>query len=171
MSVENADGLDFTSQGNVAVLDGGPCAIGLESTVVDLCGASPALLRQGGITEEELTAVVGKLATGDGGQPDAPRSPGQLLSHYAPDRRLRIDAQSVAPDEALLAFGPAPLPGAAITENLSATGDLAEAAANLFVMLRLLDRPEIAGIAALTVPDRGIGRAINDRLRRAAAAG
>lgn len=153
------------------VLDGGPCDIGLESTVVDLCGALPALLRQGGITEEALTTVVGKLASGGGGQPDAPRSPGQLLSHYAPERRLRVDARSVAPDEALLAFGPAPLPGAAITENLSAAGDLAEAAANLFAMLRRLDRPDVAGIAAMPVPDRGIGRAINDRLRRAAAAG
>lgn len=162
---------DAAGNALAVVLDGGPCAIGLESTVVDLCGAPPALLRQGGITEEALTAVVGKLATGDGGQPDAPRSPGQLLSHYAPERRLRVDAQSVAPDEALLAFGPAPLPGAAITENLSAAGNLAEAAANLFVMLRRLDRPDVAGIAAMTVPDRGIGRAINDRLRRAAAAG
>jgi L-threonylcarbamoyladenylate synthase len=156
------------------VLDGGPCAIGLESTVVDLCGARPLLLRQGGVTEEELAAIVGSLAveTGsvgaDGGDA-APRSPGQLLSHYAPERRLRIEATTVAPDEALLAFGPEPLKGAAFTENLSPRGDLGEAAANLFAALRRLDRADVVGIAAMPVPDRGLGRAINDRLRRAAA--
>ncbi len=169
--VDGFAGVTDAGEALAMVLDGGPCAIGLESTVVDLCGPLPALLRQGGITQEALAEVVGRLATGDDGQPDAPRSPGQLLSHYAPERRLRVDARSVAPDEALLAFGPAPLPGAAITENLSAAGDLAEAAANLFAMLRRLDRPDVAGIAAMTVPDRGLGRAINDRLRRAAAAG
>jgi L-threonylcarbamoyladenylate synthase len=156
------------------VLDGGPCAIGLESTVVDLCGTRPVLLRQGGIPEEELSAVLGPLAveTGslgaDGGEA-APRSPGQLLSHYAPERRLRIEATTVAPDEALLAFGPEPLGGAAVTENLSPRGDLDEAAANLFAALRRLDRADVTGIAAMKVPDRGLGRAINDRLRRAAA--
>ncbi len=170
------DGIAATDESSplALVLDGGPCAIGLESTVVDLCGARPVLLRQGGITEEELAATVGPLAvetqTAATGKDDAaPRSPGQLLSHYAPARRLRIDATDVAPGEALLAFGRNPLAGAAVTENLSPTGDLTEAAANLFAALRRLDRPEVAGIAAMTVPDRGLGRAINDRLRRAAA--
>jgi L-threonylcarbamoyladenylate synthase len=151
------------------VLDGGPCAIGLESTVVDLSGERPMLLRHGGVTEEELTALIGPLtqATVDDGL--APRAPGQLLSHYAPDRPLRLDATTVAPDEALLAFGPNPPSGAAITANLSPAGDLTEAAANLFALLRRLDRPEVARIAVMKVPERGLGRAINDRLRRAAA--
>lgn len=177
-----ADGFAASDDGFAAVessplalvLDGGPCAIGLESTVVDLRGARPALLRQGGITEEELAAAVGPLAVetrtvAAGDDDGAPRSPGQLLSHYAPVRPLRIDATEVAPGEALLAFGRSPLAGAAITENLSPTGDLTEAAANLFAALRRLDRADVAGIAAMTVPDRGLGRAINDRLRRAAA--
>jgi L-threonylcarbamoyladenylate synthase len=166
--VDGFAGLGDAGGALALVLDGGRCAIGLESTVVDLCGARPALLRQGGVTEEALAAAIGPLAIDDGEEPAAPRSPGQLLSHYAPERKLRIDAQSVAPDEALLAFGPAPLTGAAVTENLSPTGDLSEAAANLFALLRRLDRPDVTGIAAMPVPERGLGRAINDRLRRAA---
>lgn len=161
------------------VIDGGPCPIGLESTVIDLCGPLPTVLRPGAVTEEQLAAVIGPLAApppgadrtsaDGGGTALAPRSPGQLASHYAPDRPLRIEAASVRPDEALLAFGPQPLRGAALTENLSPTGDLTEAAANLFALLRRLDRAEVSGIAVMPIPDRGLGRAINDRLRRAAA--
>ena len=151
------------------VLDGGPCPVGLESTVVDLCGDRPTLLRHGGVTEEELTALLGPLATATIDDGLAPRAPGQLLSHYAPDRPLRLEATTVAPDEALLAFGPNPPSGAAIAANLSPAGDLTEAAANLFALLRRLDRPEVARIAVMKVPERGLGRAINDRLRRAAA--
>jgi L-threonylcarbamoyladenylate synthase len=151
------------------VLDGGPCAIGLESTVVDLSGDRPVLLRHGGVTEEELTALIGPLAAATIDDGLAPRAPGQLLSHYAPERPLRLEATTVAPDEALLAFGPNPPAGGAIVANLSPTGDLTEAAANLFALLRRLDRPEVARIAVMKVPERGLGRAINDRLRRAAA--
>ena len=94
---------------------------------------------------------------------------GQLASHYAPSRPVRLAATSVQPDEGLLAFGPSPLPGARLTLNLSPSGDLTEAAANLFAQLRALDRPEIARIAVMPIPQTGLGLAINDRLRRAAA--
>lgn len=154
-----------------AILDGGPCPIGVESTVVDLTGATARLLRPGGVTEEELAAVIGPVA------PAAPildesarRSPGMLTSHYAPDLPLRLEATAPRPGEALLAFGPNPPDGNAVaTANLSPAGDLKEAAANLFAMLRALDRSGAAGIAVMPIPDRGLGRAINDRLRRAAA--
>jgi L-threonylcarbamoyladenylate synthase len=151
------------------ILDGGPCAIGLESTVLDVT-ATPRLLRPGGVTRDALEAVIGPLAdprTPAGADPR--RSPGQLATHYAPARPLRLDATAVGADEALLAFGPRPLPGAARTLNLSPSGDLAEAAANLFAMLRALDLPEFRAIAVMSVPGRGLGEAIRDRLRRAAA--
>ncbi len=149
------------------ILDGGPCPIGIESTVVDLSGATPTLLRPGAVPEEEIAAVVGALAPAARTGPK--RSPGQLDSHYAPDLPMRLEATDVRPGEALLAFGPHPPAGAAETANLSASGDLSEAAANLFSMLRAFDRPRFTGIAVMPVPDRGLGRAINDRLRRAAA--
>ncbi len=152
------------------VLDGGPCSVGVESTVIDLCGPAPALLRPGGVAVEEIAEITGPLADAAGADAAAaPRSPGQLLSHYAPERPLRLDATSVEADEALLAFGPNPPGGAAVMENLSVAGDLTEAAANLFALLRRLDRPGISRIAVMPVPERGLGRAINDRLRRAAA--
>ncbi len=151
------------------VLDGGPCAVGLESTVVDLCRAPAALLRHGGITEEALAAEIGPLSAASVDDAMAPHAPGMLPSHYAPELPLRLDATAVESDEALLAFGPDPLPGAAVTANLSLGGDLEEAAANLFALLRDLDRAGLRGIAAMAIPERGLGRAINDRLRRAAA--
>ena len=152
------------------ILDGGPCAIGLESTVLDLTATPPRLLRPGGVTREALAAAIGPLA--DPGVPSGTtprRSPGQLASHYAPARPLRLDVTSVAADEALLAFGPDPLLGAARALNLSASGDLTEAATNLFAMLRALDRPQFRAIAVMPVPAHGLGEAIRDRLRRAAA--
>jgi L-threonylcarbamoyladenylate synthase len=149
------------------ILDGGSCAVGLESTVLDLTGPRPALLRPGGATVEALAEVLGPIATG-AIDPRAPRSPGQLASHYAPRLPLRMNAVTVQPDEALLAFGPHPPSGFAEILNLSPSGDLGEAAANFFAMLRRLDRPEYAGIAAMPIPDDGLGRAINDRLRRGA---
>lgn len=159
-----ADGL----AGRLAlVLDGGPCAIGLESTVVDATGERAVLLRPGGVTLEALEQVAGPVITPES-DPDAPTSPGQLASHYAPALPVRLNAADVRPGEALLAFGPA-LPGAAITLTLSETGNLEEAAANLFALLRALDRPGLAGIAVMPVPEAGLGLAINDRLRRAAA--
>ncbi|MGB8182242.1 MAG: L-threonylcarbamoyladenylate synthase [Stellaceae bacterium] len=148
-----------------AVLDGGPCRVGIESTVIDLSEPTPALLRPGGVTREQLEVVLGRLA--DTGNSGAPRSPGMLERHYAPARPLRLVATTVTPDEALLAFG-APLPGAAATVNLSPTRDLTEAAANLFAALRKLDQPRFKAIAVMPIPETGLGAAINDRLRRAA---
>ena len=146
-----------------AILDGGPCAIGLESTVVDLSTDTPTLLRPGGITREAIEAVIGPLALSDGSE-DAPRSPGMLKRHYAPMIPLRLNAEKPEPGEALLAFGPSV---SARHANLSRSGDLNEAAANLFAMLHMLDQPGLKGIAVMPIPDTGLGIAINDRLKRA----
>jgi len=154
--------------GRVAiVLDDGPTVIGLESTVVDLSRAEARLLRPGGLTAEEIEAVIGPLAAAEAVA--APRSPGMLESHYAPSLPLRLEAASVAADEALLAFGPRVPGGAHKTLNLSPAGDLTQAAANLFAHLRRLDASGARRIAVMAVPEEGLGRAINDRLRRAAA--
>jgi L-threonylcarbamoyladenylate synthase len=150
-----------------AVLDGGPCSVGIESTVLDLSGLRPTLLRPGGIALEALEAILGPIAMA-GDDAAAPRAPGMLASHYAPSLPLRLDATEVAPGEALLAFGDGAPEGAAQTLWLSRSGDLTEAAANLFAMLRALDRPDFAGIAVMPIPEHGLGRAINDRLKRAA---
>lgn len=151
--------------GDVAmILDGGPCRIGIESTVLDLSGERAAILRPGGVTAAAIAAVVGPLSVaGDG----AIRSPGMLSRHYAPSRPLRLDAREARPGEALLGFGANAPPRAAL--NLSPAGDVREAAANLFAMLRALDRPEFTAIAVMPIPEDGLGVAINDRLRRAAA--
>lgn len=153
------------------ILDGGPCAVGLESTVLDLTTPVPTLLRPGGATREAIEAAIGPVALSDAlpSGEAARRSPGQLASHYAPARPVRLGATSVAGDEALLAFGPRSPAGARRTLNLSPAGDLTEAAANLFAHLRALDRPDVARIAVMPVPETGLGLAINDRLRRAAA--
>jgi L-threonylcarbamoyladenylate synthase len=145
-----------------AVLDAGPCAVGIESTVLDLTGDKPRLLRPGGVTAEQVAAIVGPVAAPDEA---TVRSPGMLAQHYAPALPLRLDATSAKPGEALLGFGPS----AAATLNLSPGGDLVEAASHLFAYLRALDRPEFSGIAVMPVPAHGLGAAINDRLRRAAA--
>jgi L-threonylcarbamoyladenylate synthase len=153
------------------ILDGGPCLVGLESTVLDLTTATPTLLRPGGATREAIEAAIGPVALSDA-MPSgnaARKSPGQLESHYAPARPLRLNATSVGADEGLLAFGPNPPVGAMLAYNLSPRGDLAEAAANLFAQLRSLDRPGIGRIAVMAIPQTGLGLAINDRLRRAAA--
>ncbi len=147
----------------VAVLDGGPCSVGLESTVLDLTGA-PAVLRPGAITAEQLTAIVGPLSAPGGG---TARSPGMMARHYAPARPLRLCATSAQPGEAWLGFGP---DAAGATLNLSPRGDLTEAAANLFAYLRKLDCAPHIGIAVSPIPERGLGVAINDRLRRGATA-
>jgi L-threonylcarbamoyladenylate synthase len=159
-----------------AVLDSGPCVIGVESSVLDLTGPRPVLLRPGGATREAIEAVIGPVATGITPEqalaPRTLRSPGLLVSHYAPVLPVRLAAERVAANEALLAFGP-PLPGAGCMFQLSAGGDPTEAAARLFDGLRTLDaagaRLGLVGIAAMAVPDAGLGLAINDRLRRAAA--
>lgn len=157
------------------ILDGGPCRVGVESTVLDLCQDRPLLLRPGGIPAEALAEILGAMparpAPGDD-DPARPRAPGQLSSHYAPALPMRLGATDRHPGEALLAFGviPAALAGSPeATLNLSPTGDLTEAAAHLFAMLHTLDRPDFSAIAVMPIPSRGLGLAINDRLTRAAA--
>lgn len=152
------------------ILDGGACTVGIESTVLDLSGEQPALLRPGFVTHEELEAYLGRpvrraaLTTSpDTGLP----SPGLLARHYAPGRPMRLNAHEQQAGEALLAFG-AEAPSGDGVLNLSLTGDLAEAAANLFRMLRALDQPAYAAIAVMPIPEHGLGEAINDRLIRAA---
>ncbi len=147
------------------ILDNGRTAIGLESTVLDLSGEPPTLLRSGGVTLEALTEFLGPIAMPAAG---LPRSPGMLPSHYAPSLPLRLEATGARPGEALLAFGPDAPPGFAEISWLSRSGDLAEAATNLFTMLRQLDCPPFTGIAVTPIPEHGLGHAINDRLRRAA---
>lgn len=147
------------------ILDGGPCRVGVESTVLDLSGDAPVLLRPGGIPVEELRGSVGSMKAPEGG---VSRSPGMLRRHYAPSRPVRLNAPNAGPGEALLGFGPESGPAAL---NLSRRGDLTEAAANLFAMLRALDHAAgFTGIAVAPIPEAGLGVAINDRLRRAAAA-
>ncbi len=154
------------------VVDGGPCAVGVESTVLDLSLPRPCLLRPGGLPREDIEAAIGEqlmIADVHSDGDNAMRSPGQLRSHYAPRHPVRLDAVDVASDEALLAFGPEPLKGAAYTTNLSPTGDVREAASHLFAMLHDLDRLDVSGIAVMTIPSTGLGLAILDRLKRAAA--
>ena len=142
------------------ILDGGAAALGLESTVIGFENDLPVLLRPGAIARDEIEALVGPLAAADG----TIRSPGQLESHYAPRAGLRLNADAVRPGETLLGFGA--VTGA--SRNLSPRGDLKEAAANLFAMLRELDN-SAAFIAVSPIPMSGLGEAINDRLQRAAA--
>jgi L-threonylcarbamoyladenylate synthase len=142
------------------ILDGGSAMLGLESTVIGFDGGMPVLLRPGAIAREDIEAIIGPLRKAG----PAIQSPGQLESHYAPSAALRLDASKPERDEALLGFGPSR--DAAL--NLSPTGDLKEAAANLFAMLRKLDK-QTKRIAVMPIPETGLGEAINDRLRRAVA--
>lgn len=154
------------------VLAGGRCPVGVESTVLDLSGDEPVLLRPGAVLREDMERLLGQpiAAAGHDGSEAPKKSPGQMLSHYAPAAGVRLNAHDVAADEALLAFGPDQLiRGGVARLNLSPTGDLNEAAANLFAFLRQLDRPDVRAIAVMPIPDTGLGSAINDRLRRAAA--
>jgi len=146
------------------VLDMGACEVGLESTIVSCLGEEPVLLRPGGISREQLDVVLGKPVSIDAGNPLAPVAPGQLESHYAPNARVRLNATSAREGEVMLGFGN--VDGAM---NLSPSGDLKEAAANLFAMLHALDTTGAAAIAVAPIPDIGLGAAINDRLNRAAA--
>ena len=156
------------------IVDGGAVAVGVESTIVG-CFETPMLLRPGGLPRGEIERVLGHAllqppddADNDSGQPLAP---GMLVSHYAPRTPVRLNAESIEAGEALLAFGPAGVPGtdsATVVMNLSARGDVDEAAANLFGYLRSLDTRAARAIAVMPVPHHGLGEAINDRLRRAA---
>ena len=151
------------------IIDGGPCRIGIESTIINLVDNVPCLLRPGGISREVLEEEIGAIELNKiNGL--SPLAPGMLESHYAPSRPIRINVTEVMPGEALLAFGPSQLATDGESLNLSLSGDLEEAASNLFSMLRQLDQAEFVAVAVMTIPELGIGRAINDRLRRAAAA-
>jgi L-threonylcarbamoyladenylate synthase len=145
------------------VIDGGPCRAGIESTVIGFDGARAILLRLGAVPRGEIEALTGPLAAPGG----RIASPGMLASHYAPRAQMRLNAHDAREGEVLLAFGPDAPPGTLV--NLSAKGDLVEAAANLFAMLRALDRTRAPTIAVMPIPNRGLGEAINDRLARAAA--
>lgn len=149
------------------VLDGGPCAVGLESTIIGFAGDRPVLLRPGGLSRDALETVAGPLErSAPSGRPSAP---GQLASHYAPRARLRLNAAAPLPHEAFLNFGPNAAASANPTLNLSPSGDVIEAAANLFAYLRALDSSRASVIAVASIPHHGLGEAINDRLARAAA--
>ena len=155
-----ADAVEETGAFAAAALDGGDCAVGVESTVVSVLDGRVALLRPGSVTREEIEAVVGPLDREGEGH----RSPGRMALHYAPDAPVRIDVVEPRPDEILLGFGP----GVGDPRwSLSPSGDLREAAANLFRRLREADREKPTGIAVSPIPATGLGEAINDRLKRA----
>lgn len=155
-----------------AVLDGGSAKVGVESTIVSCLGGTPRLLRPGGVPREAIEALIGvRLETGSEGG-SGPIAPGMLASHYAPRAQVRLNAVDIQPGEAALLFGaerPAGIEEAEAILNLSENGDLTEAAAHLFSYLRLLDASGAEAIAVSPIPETGLGEAINDRLRRAAA--
>jgi len=150
------------------IIDGGPASVGVESTIV-ACLDTPTLLRPGGVSRDAIEHVLGHSLADAEQSGEAPLAPGMLASHYAPKTLLRLNAVDVRPGEALLAFGSDAPKGAAKALNLSASGDLVEAAAALFSHLRTLDAGGFAAIAVMPIPHAGLGEAINDRLARAAA--
>lgn len=160
------------------ILAGGACEVGLESTVLDLTGAVPTIVRPGAVTLADLKDYLDDVIE-DFGETDKPTSPGQLLKHYAPSIPVRLNAVDIEPDEALLAFGSLKFMGVkgggfakdidpSRLYNLSEKTDLHEAAANLFAGLRALDNGVNTKIAVMSIPAQGLGVAINDRLARAA---
>lgn len=156
------------------VIDAGACAVGIESTIVGLVDGTPRLLRPGGLAREDIERVLEQPLEGASPdmRPDAPAAPGMLTSHYAPDAAMLLNASEVSAGDGLLSFGTNRLPGAELAKaefNLSPTGDLAEAAANLFRAMRFLDAQGVSTIKVQFIPSFGLGEAINDRLRRAAA--
>ncbi len=162
VSPTTADHVLSGLSGRIAgVLDGGPCPVGLESTIVGFDGDTPVLLRPGGLAAEDLAEVLGRPLASHSG---AINAPGQLSSHYAPDAPVRLNAIAPNEGEAFVGFGPS-LPG---DFNLSPTGDLVQAASRLFAVLRDIDSLK-KPIAIAPIPETGLGAAINDRLRRAAA--
>ena len=151
------------------ILDGGDCAVGLESTIIDVSDKIPVVLRPGGVSAEAIQDVLGTSVESYEGEAASegftPKAPGLLLSHYAPDAPVRLHAKDVRDGEVLLGFGRTD----DARLNLSPKGDLVEAASNLFAMLHQLDAMNVAGIAVSPIPNEGLGIAINDRLKRAAA--
>ena len=155
-----------------AVLDGGAAQVGVESTIVACLAGAPRLLRPGGVPREAIEALIGEKLEGGQEGNNSPLAPGMLASHYAPRARVRLNATSVQPGEAALLFGAQALAGAdgvRAALNLSKNGSLMEAAAHLFSYLRQLDASGAPTIAVSPIPETGLGEAINDRLRRAAA--
>ena len=156
-----ADAVEETGFAAADAVDGGPCAVGVESTVVSVLAGRVSLLRPGSVTRDDIEAIVGPLDRDGEGH----RSPGRMALHYAPDAPVRLEAAGANAGEILLGFGP----GAGdLRWSLSPSGDLREAAANLFRLLREADREHPTGIAVSPLPLTGLGEAINDRLRRAA---
>ncbi len=155
------DAVEETGEAAAVVLDGGPARVGLESTVVGLNGKTARLLRPGAVTRAQIEALIGPLADAEA---DAKRAPGRVSVHYAPDAPVRLNAAYPREGEAFLGFGAGP----DTPFNLSRKGDVDEAAANLFSMLRAADKTKPTAIAVAPVPEEGLGEAINDRLRRAA---
>jgi L-threonylcarbamoyladenylate synthase len=153
----------------VTILDGGPTLHGLESTIIACSTDACVLLRPGALPADAIAAVAGMPVTRSVADLTAPIAPGQLASHYAPVARVRLNAVRVLSGEALLAFGPVVPPTRGPVINLSATGDLIEAAHTLFGALRALDASGVASIAVMPIPTTGLGEAINDRLARSAA--
>ncbi len=159
------DAVGETGAMAAAALDGGPCAVGVESTVLAVFPEAPLrILRPGGVTREALEARLGPLGAPESG--DGARSPGRLALHYAPRAPLRLNAAAPLEGEAFLAFGAQP--DGPLVFNLSPSGDLGEAAQRLFACLRDADAAGPSAIAVARVPGRGLGEAINDRLERAA---
>ena len=156
-----ADAVEETGAFAATALDGGPCAVGVESTVVSVLEGRVSLLRPGSVTREEIEALIGRLDSSGEGH----RSPGRLTRHYAPSAPVRLGADAGEAGEIFLGFGPG---AGAERWSLSPSGDLREAAANLFRLLREADRETPAGIAVAAIPAVGLGEAINDRLKRAA---
>ncbi|MFN3482960.1 L-threonylcarbamoyladenylate synthase [Rhabdaerophilum calidifontis] len=157
--------------GIAAIVAGGASPVGVESTILACLDGEVALLRPGGLPRAAIEARLGRPLAAHRGDGAAPLAPGRLDSHYAPAHPVRLDAARILPGEACLGFG-LPLPAGAeagLTLNLSETGDLAEAAANLYHHLRALDARAHRGIAVAPIPPEGLGEAIRDRLRRAAA--
>jgi L-threonylcarbamoyladenylate synthase len=154
--------------GRVPVVDGGPCRAGVESTIVAMVGDTVTQLRAGAVARAEIEAVIAREVS-TAGHDAGIAAPGMMKSHYAPRARLRLAAAAPAPGEAYLAFGAAPEAIGGPVRNLSRSGDLREAAHNLFVMLDALDATGAATIAVAPIPETGLGEAINDRLARAAA--
>ena len=167
LSPTTAEQVGRAFQGLVPVLDGGPCAAGVESTILAVEGERVTQLRAGALPRSEIEAAIGRPVA-IASESAVVAAPGMLASHYAPNARLRLDAAAPEAGEAYLAFGPEPERTASPLLNLSPAGDLREAARNLFSMLHQLDGAA-SRIAVAAIPHSGLGEAINDRLRRAAA--